>query len=108
MSRTREELYYKEGILNRFVKDMRNAGLEPYHYEGRWFWKGPAVNVDYAYEAMSETKVPCRTDSMGLGVVVYPFASGELLPPERKGEADHFWTPPEKDEEDEEEENEDE
>ena len=56
----------------RFERDMRKAGLEPYHYRGRWYWQGPAVNVDDLQEALSNTKVKCQWDSMGLGYVVYP------------------------------------
>ncbi len=55
-----------------FVRDMEAAGLEPYHYRGRWYWEGPAVNVDDLQDALSNTKVPCQWDNMGLGWVVYP------------------------------------
>jgi hypothetical protein len=59
----------------RFVKDMTKAGLEPYHYHGRFFWHGPAVNVDNLQDALSNTKIKCQWDSMGLGYVVYPITS---------------------------------
>ena len=57
---------------------MKNAGLEPYHYHGRFWWEGPAVNVDNLQEALSETRVKCQWDNMGLGYVVYPVMFGRL------------------------------
>jgi hypothetical protein len=56
----------------RFVEDMEAAGLEVRHYEGRFFYSGPAVFVDDIQDALSHTKVPCQWDHMGLGFVVYP------------------------------------
>lgn len=58
--------------LMRFMRDMRKAGLRMYHYKGRFWWEGPAVDVDDLQTAMSATKVPVQWDSMGLGYVVYP------------------------------------
>ena len=54
------------------MRDMRKAGLKIRYYEGRNFWKGPAVSVDHAQAALSETKVRCQWDSLGRGVIVYP------------------------------------
>jgi hypothetical protein len=61
----------------RFVQDMEKAGLEVEHYQGRNFWKGPAVRVDVIQDAFSHTKVRCQQDSMGMGAIVYPIASDE-------------------------------
>lgn len=58
-----------------FVEDMEAAGLTVEHYEGRFFWTGPAVRVDELYEAMSKTQVPTQYDNMGMGYIVYPKAS---------------------------------
>ncbi len=63
---------YTDPKYQRFVKDMQEAGLAPYHYKGRFFWEGPAVNVDDLQDALSQTKVKCQYDQMGLGFVVYP------------------------------------
>jgi hypothetical protein len=57
-----------------FVSDMEDAGLAPYDYHGRFFWHGPAVDVDDLQEALGATKVRCQWDSMGMGYVVYPNA----------------------------------
>ena len=71
-----EELEYGHEDCNRFVQDMADADLEPYHYRGRNFWEGPAVNVACLQDALSSTKVKCQWDQMGMGWVVYPIAKG--------------------------------
>ena len=60
-----------------FIEDLAEAGLEPYHYRGRWYWEGPAVDVDDLQDALGATKVRCQWDHMGRGFVVYPQARGE-------------------------------
>lgn len=69
------ERTYTEPDCARFVEDMEAAGLEPYHYRGRFFWEGPAVDVDNLQDALGATGVRCQWDNMGLGWVVYPRAS---------------------------------
>jgi len=68
---------YTNKDCKKFVKDMEAAGLEVEHYSGRFFWNGPAVQVDSIQDALSQTKVKCQWDNMGLGWVVYPKASDE-------------------------------
>lgn len=63
---------YKLHSHNQFVRDMLDADLEPYHYRGRFYYEGPAVNVDDLQEAIRATKVNVQWDNMGLGWVVYP------------------------------------
>ena len=63
---------YKQAEYSQFVGDMLDAGLEPYHYRGRCYYEGPAVDVDKVGDAMSKTSVKCSFDGMGLGYVVYP------------------------------------
>lgn len=60
--------------LCRFMRDMKRAGLLPNmrYYEGRFFYRGPAVRVDNIQDALSNTKVPCQWDNLGLGYIVYP------------------------------------
>lgn len=58
-----------------FIEDMEAAGLEIRHYRGRFFWEGPAVEVDNIQDAMQATKVRVQYDNMGLGFIVYPVAS---------------------------------
>ena len=57
-----------------FVEWAEDSGLEVQHYEGRFFWKGPAVRLDYVGEAVG-IPVPFQHDSLGLGVIVYPVSS---------------------------------
>lgn len=66
--------YTNKDVL-KFINDMEEAGLEVYHYRGRFFWEGPAVNVHNIQDALSNTKVKCQWDNMGLDMVVYPKAS---------------------------------
>ena len=63
----------------KFVKDMEKAGLEPRFYQGRYYWRGPAVSVSDLQEAMSNTKVKCQWDSLGRGYIVYPVESDSSL-----------------------------
>jgi hypothetical protein len=68
---------YTNGECVKFVQNMREAGLNLFHYNGRFYWRGPAVVVDNLQEALSETRVPCQWDNMGRGFVVYPEESDE-------------------------------
>lgn len=70
---------YDNKECNRFVRDMKKAGFDPYHYHGRSFWEGPAVSVDDDHIAVAATRVKCQRDSLGKGYVVYPRASGKLI-----------------------------
>lgn len=57
-----------------FVADMAEAGLKTHHYHGRFWWEGPAVEVDGLQDALSYTKVKCQWDHLGLGWIVYPIS----------------------------------
>lgn len=63
---------YTEPDALAFVEDMTAAGLDVWHYRGRWFWEGPAVSVDDLQDALGATRVRCQWDELGLGWVVYP------------------------------------
>ncbi|MDB5352694.1 MAG: hypothetical protein JWN86_3941 [Planctomycetota bacterium] len=63
MSRSDELPEYERPEYRVFVRDMRAAGLVVTHYEGRFFYEGPAVSVDGIQDALSNTKVKCRWDS---------------------------------------------
>jgi hypothetical protein len=65
---------YRHPDHMQFVEDMETAGLDVKNYRGRYFWRGPAVEVDNLQEALGATDVPCQWDNMGLGWVVYPRA----------------------------------
>ena len=61
----------KLGRVRALILKGRQQGCSTY-VEGRFYWRGPAVVVRHAADAMSETRVKCQWDGMGLGVVVYP------------------------------------
>jgi hypothetical protein len=65
-----------------FVEDMEAAGLEVHHYHGRFYYEGPSVHVDDLQEALSNTRVPCQYESLGLGWVVYTKARDKGVPDE--------------------------
>ena len=66
---------YSDPDCRTFVHDMEAVGLEPFHYNGRYFWEGPAVSVDDLQDALGATRIKCQFDALGLGFVVYPRAS---------------------------------
>lgn len=55
-----------------FASEAANAGLDVYRYRGRFSYDGPAVNADSTDEVTRHVSVPCQSDNMGRGVVVYP------------------------------------
>lgn len=67
--------FYDNADCNNFVKDMHKANKRVEHYNGRMFWKGPAVRCNNLQEVLTETKVNCQWDSMGLGYIVYPVSN---------------------------------
>jgi hypothetical protein len=75
------DLVYDSPTCNRFVEDMRKAGLNCRHYEGRYGWEGPAVRIPIQQlAAMREiTGVKLQYDNLGKDYVVYPAASGHLV-----------------------------
>lgn len=63
---------YESPVMNLFVKQCLDAGLEPYHYHGQFYYKGPAVDVSDIQDAIRATSVKVQWDNMGLDYVVYP------------------------------------
>jgi hypothetical protein len=66
---------YKMERYNRFWDEVRSLGREPYHYQGRNHFRGPAANVssyDEIQDIVRKTSMPLQWDNMGLGWVVYP------------------------------------
>jgi hypothetical protein len=75
---------YDNTTCNKFVEDMEDAGMEVQHYNGRYFWEGPAVSCDNIQDVLSNTKVKCQWDQLGLGYIVYPRVSGKLVEPAKE------------------------
>jgi hypothetical protein len=59
----------------RFVEQCRDAGLEPYTYNGRNYYHGFGVTVDSEHEVRDAVgRMRLQRDSMGRRLVVYPCA----------------------------------
>ena len=62
----------------KFVEDMQEAGIPVQHYDGRFYYRGPAVftNVEEGLEKQDvyrATKVKCQEDTLGrYDTIVYP------------------------------------
>lgn len=91
-SRERDGKVYTDPDHIKFIDDMEDAGLEVRHYNGRFFYQGPAVSVDALQDAMSETKVSLSYDTLGLGYIVHPAVSDPDLdnPNKSKSQTDKF------------------
>jgi len=65
---------YENNRFRRFISDMIDAELEDNirHYNGRFFYSGPAVSCESVQDVLSNTKVKCQWDNLGLGYIVYP------------------------------------
>jgi len=73
---------YSDEHAKQFCRDMTNAGFDVEHYNGRFFWEGPAVRCDDPDDVESETKVPCQWGNMGRSYIVYPVESAKLRHPQ--------------------------
>ena len=67
-----EQRPYERENYEQFARDQEAAGHEVTHYQGRWFYEGPAVVVDDIQDAIRATSVKCQWDNLGLGWIVYP------------------------------------
>ncbi len=63
---------YTKEHYQQFVEEMNQAGFDVEHYEGRFFWSGPAVRTDDLQQVLCATKISCQWDNLGLGYIVYP------------------------------------
>jgi hypothetical protein len=76
-----------------FCIDMFNTGLSIFHYEGEYYWSGPAVKFNSVDEVFALTKVPCIWDTFGESFVVYPTTySKESLKLLRKNLKESLWS----------------
>jgi hypothetical protein len=106
-------------VFEKFVEEMRTAGIVTAAYRGRFFWEGPAARSDQQngptlQDIIKRTGVPLQWDSLGSNYIVYPIgnanagwkdagADSESDEVERDGYRDAYAakTPKEGDEEDE-------
>ena len=64
-------------VHEKFVEDMRVAGIVTAAYRGRFFWEGPAARSDQQNgptlrDIIKRTAVPLQWDSLESNYVVYP------------------------------------
>lgn len=69
---------YKRREHKQFCLDMASAQIQVKHYEGRFFWSGPAAEVVDIQDVLCHTKIKCIWESMGkTRWIVYPKAYRE-------------------------------
>jgi hypothetical protein len=64
-------------VHEKFVEDMRVAGIVTVSYRGRFFWEGPAVRSDQEngptlHDIIKRTTVPLQWDALNSDYIVYP------------------------------------
>ncbi len=66
-----------------FARQASKAGFVVTPYEGRNFWKGPAVRVKTAQDGLRlirRTTMALQQDQMGLGYIYYPLLRDARTP----------------------------
>jgi hypothetical protein len=70
---------YNSGMTvhEKFVSDMRVAGIVTAAYRGRFFWEGPAVRSNQQHgptlqDIIGKTAVPLQWDARNSNYIVYP------------------------------------
>ncbi len=67
--------HYETQRYEQFRQDLEEAGYEVEHYQGRWFYQGPAVRIDSdeLQDIIRLTDVKVQWDELGKdGLIVYP------------------------------------
>ena len=64
-------------VHEKFVEDMRVAGIVTATYGGRFFWEGPAARSDQQngptlQDIIKKTAVPLQWDALNSNYIVYP------------------------------------
>jgi len=64
-------------VHEKFVEDMRAAGIVTAPYRGRFFWEGPAAHSDQQngptlQDIIKKTAVPLQWDALNSNYIVYP------------------------------------
>jgi len=84
--------FYTNPHHRQFCVEMFNAGLPVFHYEGQYYWSGPAVKVKSIDEVLTVTKAPSIWDKLGDFFVVYPTTySAESMKILRKNLKEALW-----------------
>lgn len=69
-------------VHEKFVEDMRTAGIVTAPYSSRFFWEGPAARSDQhsgptLQDIIAKTVVPLQWDSLGSNYIVYPVGQAD-------------------------------
>jgi len=64
-------------VHEKFVEDMRVAGIATAAYRGRFFWEGPAARSDQRngptlQDIIKHTTVPLQWEALNSNYIVYP------------------------------------
>jgi hypothetical protein len=86
--------FYTHPNHRQFCTDMFKVGRPVFHYEGQYYWTGPAVKAKSLDldQVLTVTKVPCIWDKLGEIFVVYPTTySAESMKILRKNLKEALW-----------------
>jgi hypothetical protein len=69
-------------VHEKFVEDMRAAGIATAAYRGRFFWDGPAARSDQQngptlQDIIKHTVVPLQWDALNSNYIVYPVGQAQ-------------------------------
>jgi hypothetical protein len=69
-------------VHEKFVEDMRFAGIVTTAYLGRFFWEGPAAHSDQQngptlQDIVKNTAVPLQWDALNSNYIVYPIGKAQ-------------------------------
>jgi hypothetical protein len=69
-------------VHEKFVEDMRFAGIVTTAYRGRFFWEGPAARSDQQngptlQDIIKNTAVPLQWDALNSNYIVYPIGKAK-------------------------------
>ena len=88
-------------VHEKFVEDMRVAGIVTVAYRGRFFWEGPAARSDQKkgptlQDIIKKTAVPLQWDALNSNYIVYPVGKAKggwndnVADPEGEAEPDGY------------------
>lgn len=63
---------YSHPEYKQFIHDLAASQVKVFHYDGRFWWSGPAARCQQLHQVMSRTSVPCVWDEIGKEFIVYP------------------------------------
>ena len=69
--------YMTNDDFRKFVREMRAASFMLQHYNGRFFYQGPAAVVTAVQDGLRVASMPLQWDSYGLNYLVYPKVPGQ-------------------------------